>query len=57
MIKTTTGAAQSVAVAIDKAQWPEVVGTHLRGRHHLHRDRQRARAAGSSSRLRELFRV
>jgi len=27
VIKTTVGAAQSVAVAIDKAQWPEVVGT------------------------------
>ncbi|HEY5102108.1 MAG TPA: hypothetical protein VII70_04955 [Steroidobacteraceae bacterium] len=27
VIKTSTGAAQSVAVAIDKAQWPEVVGT------------------------------
>jgi transcriptional regulator of arginine metabolism len=27
VIRTTTGAAQSVAVAIDKAEWPEVVGT------------------------------
>jgi transcriptional regulator of arginine metabolism len=27
VLKTTTGAAQSVAVAIDLAQWPEVVGT------------------------------
>jgi transcriptional regulator of arginine metabolism len=27
VIRTSTGAAQSVAVAIDKAQWPEVVGT------------------------------
>jgi transcriptional regulator of arginine metabolism len=27
VIKTTIGAAQSVAVAIDKAQWAEVVGT------------------------------
>ena len=27
VIKTTIGAAQSVAVAIDKAEWPEVVGT------------------------------
>ena len=25
--RTTIGAAQSVAVAIDKAEWPEVVGT------------------------------
>ena len=27
VVKTTTGTAQSVAVAIDKADWPEVVGT------------------------------
>lgn len=27
VIKTTIGAAQSVAVALDKAEWPEVVGT------------------------------
>jgi transcriptional regulator of arginine metabolism len=27
VIKTTIGAAQSVAVAIDKAEWPELVGT------------------------------
>jgi transcriptional regulator of arginine metabolism len=27
VLKTTIGAAQSVAVAIDTAQWPEVVGT------------------------------
>jgi len=27
VIRTTTGAAQSVALAIDKAHWPEVVGT------------------------------
>lgn len=27
VIRTTTGAAQSVAIAIDKAHWPEVVGT------------------------------
>ena len=27
VIKTTVGAAGSVAVAIDKAEWPEVVGT------------------------------
>jgi len=27
VIKTTTGTAQSVAVAIDKSSWPEVVGT------------------------------
>ncbi len=27
VLKTTEGAAQSVAVAIDKAEWPEVAGT------------------------------
>ncbi len=27
VVKTTTGTAQSVAVAIDQANWPEVVGT------------------------------
>ena len=27
ILKTTVGAAQSVAVAIDTARWPEVVGT------------------------------
>jgi transcriptional regulator of arginine metabolism len=27
VVKTTTGTAQSVAVAIDEASWPEVVGT------------------------------
>jgi transcriptional regulator of arginine metabolism len=27
VVKTTTGTAQSVAVAVDKARWPEVVGT------------------------------
>jgi transcriptional regulator of arginine metabolism len=27
VVKTTTGTAQSVAVAIDNADWPEVVGT------------------------------
>jgi transcriptional regulator of arginine metabolism len=27
VLRTTVGAAQSVAIAIDKARWPEVVGT------------------------------
>jgi transcriptional regulator of arginine metabolism len=27
VVKTTTGAAQSVAIAIDRAHWPELVGT------------------------------
>lgn len=27
VLRTTIGAAQSVAIAIDKAEWPEIVGT------------------------------
>ncbi len=27
VLRTTVGAAQSVALAIDKARWPEIVGT------------------------------
>jgi transcriptional regulator of arginine metabolism len=27
VVRTTTGTAQSVAVAIDQSHWPEVVGT------------------------------
>ena len=27
VVRTTIGAAQSVAVAVDRAEWPEVVGT------------------------------
>ena len=27
VLRTTTGTAQSVAIALDKARWPEVVGT------------------------------
>jgi transcriptional regulator of arginine metabolism len=27
VVKTTTGTAQSVAVAIDRSEWPEIVGT------------------------------
>jgi transcriptional regulator of arginine metabolism len=27
VLRTTTGTAQSVAIAIDKAHWPEIVGT------------------------------
>jgi len=43
------GAAQSVAIALDKARWPEVCGHHRRRRHDLHRDRERAaRSAGSA---------
>ena len=27
VIRTTAGAAQSVAIVLDRAQWPEIVGT------------------------------
>jgi transcriptional regulator of arginine metabolism len=57
VVKTSTGAAQSVAVAIDKAQWPEVIGT-LSGDDTIFIATGNARAqAGIVSRLREMFRV
>ena len=57
VVKTSTGAAQSVAVAIDKAQWPEVVGT-LSGDDTIFIATGNARAQqGIVSRLREMFRV
>jgi transcriptional regulator of arginine metabolism len=57
VIRTSTGAAQSVAVAIDKAQWPEVVGT-LSGDDTIFLATGDARAqSGIVSRLREMFRV
>jgi transcriptional regulator of arginine metabolism len=57
VVKTSTGAAQSVAVAIDKAQWPEVVGT-LSGDDTIFIATDNARAqSGILARLREMFRV
>jgi transcriptional regulator of arginine metabolism len=57
VVKTSTGAAQSVAVAIDKAQWPEVVGT-LSGDDTIFIATGSARAqAGIVGRLREMFGV
>jgi transcriptional regulator of arginine metabolism len=57
VVKTSTGAAQSVAVAIDKAEWPEVVGT-LSGDDTIFIATGTARAqAGIVSRLREMFRL
>jgi len=57
VVKTTTGAAQSVTVAIDKAQWPEVVGT-LSGDDTIFVATANARAqAEIVARLHELFRV
>jgi transcriptional regulator of arginine metabolism len=57
VVKTSTGAAQSVAVAIDKAQWPEVIGT-LSGDDTIFVATGNARAqAQIVGRLREMFRV
>ena len=57
VVKTSTGAAQSVAVAIDKAQWPEVVGT-LSGDDTIFIATGSARAqSGIVHRLREMFGV
>jgi transcriptional regulator of arginine metabolism len=57
VVKTSTGAAQSVAVAIDKAEWPEVVGT-LSGDDTIFIATSTARAQTDIvSRLREMFRV
>jgi transcriptional regulator of arginine metabolism len=57
VIKTSTGAAPSVAVAIDKAQWPDVVGT-LSGDDTIFIASGNARAqSGIVSRLRAMFRV
>ncbi len=57
VVRTTIGAAQSVAVAIDKAEWPEVVGT-ISGDDTIFiaTDRHSARTK-LIGRLRSLFRV
>ena len=57
VVKTSTGAAQSVTVAIDKAEWPEVVGT-LSGDDTIFIATGTARAqAAIVARLHEMFRV
>jgi transcriptional regulator of arginine metabolism len=57
VVRTTIGAAQSVAVAIDKAEWPEVVGT-ISGDDTIFIATNSARAqAELAERLRSLFRV
>ena len=57
VLKTTIGAAQSVAVAIDKAEWPEVVGT-ISGDDTIFIATDGARAqVVLSERLRSIFRV
>ena len=57
MLRTTVGAAQSVAIAIDKADWPEIVGT-ISGDDTIFIATDTAAAqAAVVTRLRELFRV
>jgi transcriptional regulator of arginine metabolism len=57
VVRTTIGAAQSVAVAIDKAQWPEVVGT-LSGDDTIFIATERQSAQSKIiDRLRSLFRI
>ena len=57
VVKTTTGTAQSVAVAIDKSDWPEVVGT-ISGDDTIFIATEDARAQRKlRERLRENFRI
>jgi transcriptional regulator of arginine metabolism len=57
VLRTTVGAAQSVAIAIDKAEWPEIVGT-ISGDDTIFIATDSAAAQTAIvARLRELFRV
>ncbi|MBB6092703.1 transcriptional regulator of arginine metabolism [Povalibacter uvarum] len=57
VVKTTTGTAQSVAVAIDRSDWPEVVGT-ISGDDTIFVATEDARAQRKlRERLREIFRI
>ena len=57
VVKTTTGTAQSVAVAIDRSDWPEVVGT-ISGDDTIFIATEDSRAQRKlRDRLREIFRV
>lgn len=57
VLRTTVGAAQSVAIAIDKADWPEIVGT-ISGDDTIFIATDTATAqAIIVARLRELFRL
>lgn len=57
VIRTTIGAAQTVAAAIDKAEWPEVVGT-ISGDDTIFLATDTVRAqAQAVARLRDIFRV
>jgi transcriptional regulator of arginine metabolism len=57
VIRTTVGAAQSVAAAIDKAEWPEVVGT-ISGDDTIFLATDTVRAQSQAvARLRDVFRL
>ncbi|HEU4654010.1 MAG TPA: hypothetical protein VFS47_08480 [Steroidobacteraceae bacterium] len=57
VVKTTTGTAQSVAVAIDKSDWPEIVGT-ISGDDTIFIATEDARAQRKlRERLSEIFRI
>jgi transcriptional regulator of arginine metabolism len=57
VVKTMTGTAQSVAVAIDKAKWPEVIGT-ISGDDTIFLATDDGRAQRKlSERLHEVFRI
>ena len=57
VLRTTVGAAQSVAIAIDKAEWPEIIGT-ISGDDTIFIATDSAAAQTAVvARLRELFRV
>jgi transcriptional regulator of arginine metabolism len=57
VLRTTVGAAQSVAIAIDNAEWPEVVGT-ISGDDTIFIATDSAAAQTAVvARLRELFRI
>jgi transcriptional regulator of arginine metabolism len=57
VVRTMTGTAQSVAVAIDKAHWPEVVGT-ISGDDTIFLATEDVRAQRQlSERLRSIFRI
>lgn len=57
VLRTTVGAAQSVAIAIDKAEWPEIVGT-ISGDDTIFIATDSAAAQTAVvARLRDLFRV
>jgi transcriptional regulator of arginine metabolism len=57
VLRTTIGAAQSVAVAIDKAEWPEVVGTISGDDTIFIATERESTQARLIARLREAFRI